>query len=113
MQASDGSDAERSRFLSGFGPGLTIIDPLPGEALGRVFGRDYVEHVADAPEGHVERNRGRLRILDEQRGDLAGCLDTLWRETLNGIRRFKLYQQMKMYNDPALNPAIYRRKPPD
>jgi uncharacterized protein len=49
LQASDGSEAERSRFLSGFGPDLTIIDPLPGEALGRVFGRDYVVHVAVAP----------------------------------------------------------------
>jgi hypothetical protein len=48
LQASDGSEAERSRFLSGFGPEVTIIDPLPGEALGRVFGRDYVVHVAVA-----------------------------------------------------------------
>lgn len=54
LRASDGSEAERERFLSGFGPlselgaGLTIIDPLPGEALGRVFGRDYVAHVAVA-----------------------------------------------------------------
>jgi hypothetical protein len=49
LQASDGSEAERARFLSGFGPEFTIIDPLPGEALGRVFGRDYVVHVAVAP----------------------------------------------------------------
>jgi hypothetical protein len=49
LQASDGSEAERSRFLSGVGPDLRVIDPLPGEALGRVFGRDYVVHVAVAP----------------------------------------------------------------
>jgi len=49
VQASDGSEAERMRFLSGLGPDLTIIDPLPGEDLGRVFGRDYVVHVAVAP----------------------------------------------------------------
>lgn len=49
LQASDGSAAERDRFLSGFGPELVMIDPLPGEALGRVFGRDYVVHVAVAP----------------------------------------------------------------
>ena len=49
VQASDGSEAERKRFLSGFGPDLTVIDPLPGEALGRIFGRDYVVHVAIAP----------------------------------------------------------------
>ncbi len=50
----------------------------------------------------------RLAILDEQRADLAHCLDLLWRETLAGTRRFKLYRQLKMYNDPTLNPAIYR-----
>jgi hypothetical protein len=29
---------------------------------------------------------------------------------LNGSRRFKLYRQMKMYNDPDLNPAVYGRR---
>jgi Protein of unknown function (DUF4254) len=61
----------------------------------------------DAPEGHVERNCRRLEILEEQRADLARCLDTLWNETLAGTRRFKMYRQLKMYNDPSLNPAIY------
>jgi len=63
----------------------------------------------DAPPGHMERNRERLTILEDQRADLAGCLDALWRETLAGVRRFKLYRQLKMYNDPSLNPAIYRK----
>jgi len=56
----------------------------------------------------MERNRDRLAILLEQRADLAHCLDVLWRDTLAGNRRFKLYRQLKMYNDPTLNPAIYR-----
>jgi Protein of unknown function (DUF4254) len=34
----------------------------------------------------------------------------LWSEILQGTRRFKLYRQMKMYNDPELNPAVYGRK---
>jgi ribosomal protein L7Ae-like RNA K-turn-binding protein len=50
VQAQDGSPSERARFLSGLGSGrgatLTVIDPLPGASLGRVFGRDYVVHVA-------------------------------------------------------------------
>jgi len=29
---------------------------------------------------------------------------------LDGKRRFKLYRQMKMYNDPELNPVMYGRK---
>ena len=65
--------------------------------------------VPSAPAGHAERNRDRLAILQEQRADLAACLDALWRETLAGTRRFKLYRQLKMYNDPSLNPAIYRK----
>ena len=48
-------------------------------------------------------------FLEQQRADLAGCLDALWRQTLAGTRRFKLYRQLKMYNDPSLNPAIYRK----
>ena len=65
LQASDGSEAERARFLSGFGPELTVIDPLPKEALGRVFGRDYAVHVAVAP--------GKLaELLVVEAGRLAG-----------------------------------------
>ncbi|HVU48219.1 MAG TPA: DUF4254 domain-containing protein [Terracidiphilus sp.] len=64
----------------------------------------------DAPAGHAERNRERLAVLEEQRNDLSDCLDALWRETLAGTRRFKIYRQLKMYNDPDLNPAIYRTR---
>jgi hypothetical protein len=48
-------------------------------------------------------------VLNEQRADLAECLDALWKEVIAGTRRFKLYRQMKMYNDPELNPAIYKK----
>jgi hypothetical protein len=51
-----------------------------------------------------------LAILVEQREDLAACLVRLWEETAAGTRRFKLYRQLKMYNDPALNPAVYRNR---
>lgn len=49
LQASDGSAAERARFLSGVSPSVPVVDPLPGEAMGRIFGRDFVVHVAIAP----------------------------------------------------------------
>ena len=88
-------------------PGL-IVDRLSILALKIYHTRQEAER-ADAPAGHAERNRERLAILEEQRADLAACLDALWLETLTGARRFKLYRQLKMYNDPSLNPAIYRR----
>ena len=91
-------------------PGL-IIDRLSILSLKIYHTREEAER-PDAPEGHAERNRERLQVLEEQRSDLAGCLDALWRETLAGTRRFKLYRQLKMYNDPSLNPAIYRQGSP-
>jgi hypothetical protein len=88
-------------------PGL-IIDRLSILALKIYHTREEAER-PDASQDHADRNRERLAILTEQRGDLAHCLDLLWRETLAGTRRFKLYRQLKMYNDPTLNPAIYRK----
>jgi uncharacterized protein DUF4254 len=64
----------------------------------------------NAPAGHREKNQNRLRILKEQRDDLEECLDELWTEINAGNRRFKLYRQLKMYNDPELNPALYSKK---
>ena len=84
LQASDGSEAERSRFLSGLGSALTIIDPLPGEALGRVFGRDYVVHVAVAPGKLAESlvlEAGRLAGLKNGSARASGPARASRRET--------------------------------
>lgn len=64
---------------------------------------------SSATEAHRQKNKARLAILEEQRRDLADCLDSLWSEIHSGKRRFKLYHQMKMYNDPELNPVVYRK----
>jgi hypothetical protein len=92
--------------LNSESPGL-IIDRLSILALRLFHTMEEIER-RDAPAGHSERNRERLEILSSQRDDLAACLDRLWRQTLAGERRFKLYRQLKMYNDPALNPAVYK-----
>ena len=86
-------------------PGL-MVDRLSILAL-KIYHTNEESHRASATEGHRLKNRERLMLLKEQRDDLAGCLDVLWVEVLGGTRRFKLYRQMKMYNDPELNPAIY------
>ena len=91
--------------LNSESPGL-IIDRLSILTL-KIFHTHEETERKDAPAGHAERNGARLEILKEQRADLAACLDALWQDTLSGARCFKLYRQMKMYNDPALNPAIY------
>jgi hypothetical protein len=87
-------------------PGL-MIDRLSILSLKIFHTAEQIERT-DAPAGHVERNRERLAILKEQQGDLIGAFDRVWAAVLAGTLRFKLYRQLKMYNDPDLNPAIYR-----
>ena len=91
--------------LNSESPGL-MIDRLSILALKIYHTREEALR-ANAQQGHAERNLKRLAILEAQRNDLAGCLDELWCETLAGTRQFKLYRQLKMYNDPSLNPAVY------
>lgn len=55
LQASDGSAAERARFIAGAGDLVTVLDPLPAAVLGQVFGRDHVVHVAVGPGSLGER----------------------------------------------------------
>ncbi len=89
-------------------PGL-IIDRLSILAL-KLFHTEEETRRTEATAEHRERNKDRLRVLTEQRSDLADCLLRLWSAVLSGQRRFKLYRQMKMYNDPSLNPVLYRRR---
>lgn len=86
-------------------PGL-ILDRLSILALKIYHTREEIER-PNAPEGHAKRNRERLAVLETQRTDLAGCLDRIWRHVVAGERRFKIYRQLKMYNDVTLNPAMY------
>ena len=88
-------------------PGL-MIDRLSILSLKLFHTQQEVTRLG-APDGHTERNRERLSILVEQRSDLSASLCRLWERVLAGQRRFKLYRQLKMYNDPALNPVLYKR----
>ena len=62
---------------------------------------------SDVALAHIDGCLAKLARLNEQRTDLASCLDQLLADCASGIGRFKVYRQFKMYNDPALNPAIY------
>lgn len=55
VQASDGSPDERARFLGGSRGQVAAVTPLDGAALGAIFGRDHVVHVAVAPGRLAER----------------------------------------------------------
>ena len=89
-------------------PGL-MVDRLSILALKLFHTREEVRR-AGAPAGHARRNRARFNVLLEQRRDLAAALEGLWRGVLAGERGFRVYRQLKMYNDPELNPVLYEAR---
>lgn len=62
----------------------------------------------DASHEHRLKAAEKVERLLLQRSDLLSCLRELLEQCQRGDKRFKLYKQFKMYNDPSLNPKIYR-----
>lgn len=63
-----------------------------------------------ATKAHRESCQSKLLILQEQQKDLIRAVDELIAEVAGGKRIIKVYRQMKMYNDPGLNPVLYAKK---
>lgn len=65
---------------------------------------------ADAAPDHLAKCEAKLTVLLEQRTDMQQAFDQLVEDIRQGDRRFKVYRQMKMYNDASLNPMLYSGK---
>jgi hypothetical protein len=105
LQQLEAAGVKPAGVLHSETPGM-IIDRLSILSLKVFHTREQAER-SDATIEHINRNRDRLKILQQQRSDLADCLAVLWQDIQSGKRHFKLYRQLKMYNDPELNPQIY------
>lgn len=64
----------------------------------------------DTGEEHRETCNRKLAVLLTQREDLSTAIDELIEDIEAGRKYMKVYKQMKMYNDPALNPVLYGKK---
>ncbi|HEY0245374.1 MAG TPA: DUF4254 domain-containing protein [Mucilaginibacter sp.] len=58
----------------------------------------------------LEKNKKKLAVLLEQQRDLSLAIDELLEDIEKGDKYMKVYRQMKMYNDPELNPVLYNKK---
>jgi len=58
---------------------------------------------------HREQCQIKLNILLSQREDLSTSINELLADIEAGKKYMKVYKQMKMYNDPSLNPVLYRK----
>ena len=64
----------------------------------------------DVDEAHREACRKKLDVLLTQQADLSRAIEELIEDIEAGRKYMKTYKQMKMYNDPALNPVLYAQK---
>jgi len=63
----------------------------------------------NASADHIASCTTKLNILLEQRIDLSTAIDDLLEDMKTGNKFMKVYKQMKMYNDPSLNPILYQQ----
>ena len=63
----------------------------------------------DATPDHIAKCQGKLDVLLEQQKDLSLAIDQLLEDIEAGRKYMKVYRQMKMYNDPATNPILYKK----
>ena len=84
------------------------VDRLSILALKIYHMREQVERNDATPE-HRAKCQSKLDVLLEQQVDLSTAIDQLLDDIEAGRKYMKVYRQMKMYNDPATNPVLYKK----
>lgn len=85
------------------------VDRLSILALKIYHMEQEVKRTDTTPE-HRAACQKKLDVLLSQREDLTSAIDALIDDIAAGRKYMKVYKQMKMYNDPALNPVLYAGK---
>ena len=84
----------------------SAIDRLSIMSL-RLFHYEEQLQRDDVNAEHTQRMHVRIALCRAQKCDLSQSLRELLDDLLAGRKRHKTYRQMKMYNDPSLNPYLY------
>ena len=83
------------------------VDRLSILAL-KIYHMQEEAHRANATEEHRTTCQRKLDILLIQQKDLGIAIEELLEDINSGKKYMKAYRQMKMYNDPSLNPVLYK-----
>ena len=71
--------------------------------------QEQVERTDVSAEQH-EKCVAKMAVLNEQLNDMTTSIGQLLDDYASGKRIMKVYRQMKMYNDPTMNPVLYGKK---
>ena len=95
-------------------PGAKINTESPAWAIDRlsilnvkIYHMKVETERLDVSESHHQSVVKKLSVLLEQQNDLSTSISQLLDDYSEGNRIMKVYKQMKMYNDPSLNPVLY------
>ena len=87
----------------------SAIDRLSIMSLRLYHYREQADR-ADGDDSHRAKVQERIALCQQQHSDLSNSLQQLLDDIFAGKKQHRTYRQMKMYNDPSLNPAIYNAK---
>lgn len=98
-------------------PDATINTESPAWAIDRLsilalklYHMQQETERTDTTDQHRTQCLNKLHILQEQQKDLSCAIDQLLVDIEAGRKYMKVYKQMKMYNDPNLNPVLYGKQ---
>ncbi len=126
----DASNQERTDFVEQiddiFIQQFSKITPLPDARLNtesiawaidrlsilvlKIYHMQAEANRVDIDKALQNKNALKAKVLDEQKQDLCLSINQLIEDIQAGKRTVKVYRQMKMYNDPELNPVLYQQK---
>ena len=86
-----------------------VIDRLSILEL-KIYHMEEQVNRTDVDDEHIQSCSSKLSIIADQLNDLSQCFDELMSDISNGIKYMKVYRQVKMYNDPKLNPSLYSKE---
>jgi len=97
-------------------PGAKINTESPAWAIDRlsilalkIYHMQEEAERESASAEHRAQCQTKLNVLLSQREDLSTSIDELLADIEAGKKYMKVYKQMKMYNDPSLNPVLYNK----
>jgi len=107
MLAQDGLPPHSHAPMNTETPG-SAIDRLSIMSL-RIYHMDEQVQRNNVSAEHRQKAAQRLSRCLEQHRDLSLALEQLLGDLFEGRKILKVYHQFKMYNDPTLNPYLYKR----
>ncbi len=108
LVASNNVSVQAGARLNTETPG-SVIDRLSILALRIYHMVEQLDRV-NVEQSHIDSVNQKIAICRLQQDELSNSLQELLDDIFAGRKRHRTYRQLKMYNDPSLNPYLYTKQ---